>query len=63
MLQGVILDKKGNAEIERAADRVKDTNIHTEQAVYEHGVLDVYGETGGLNITLPDDILVQGMCM
>ncbi|MFJ5966012.1 YfhO family protein [Bacillus sp. NPDC093026] len=60
MLQGVILDKKGNAEIEHAPDRVKDTNIHTEQAVYENGVLDVYGETGGLNITLPDDMARSG---
>ncbi|MDG3044250.1 YfhO family protein [Bacillus sp. B6(2022)] len=34
--------------------------MHTEQAVYENGVLDVYGETGGLNITLPDDIARVG---
>ncbi|MDI4571056.1 YfhO family protein [Bacillus altitudinis] len=60
MLQGVILNKKGNAEIDQSPDRIKDTNIHTEQAVYENGVLDVYGETGGLNITLPDDIARVG---
>ncbi|BBP87971.1 hypothetical protein BsIDN1_15890 [Bacillus safensis] len=60
MLQGVVLEKKGNAEIEHAPDRVKDTNIHTIQAIYEHGVLDVYGETGGLNIMLPDDMARAG---
>lgn len=60
MLQGVILNKKGNAEIDQSPDRIKDTNIHTEQAVYEKGVLDVYGKTGGLNITLPDDIARMG---
>ncbi|MBR3379030.1 MAG: YfhO family protein, partial [Bacillus sp. (in: Bacteria)] len=60
MLQGVILNKKGNAEIDQSPDRIKDTNIHTEQAVYENGVLDVYGKTGGLNITLPDDIARVG---
>ncbi|OLP64211.1 hypothetical protein BACPU_26910 [Bacillus pumilus] len=60
MLQGVILDKKGNATIDHSPDRVKDANIHTEQALYENGQLDVYGETGGLNITLPDDMARAG---
>ncbi|MEI4791188.1 YfhO family protein [Bacillus sp. FJAT-53060] len=60
MLQGVILDKKGNAEMDHSPNRVKDANIHTEQAVYENSVLDVYGETGGLNITLPDDMAHAG---
>ncbi|MFS0655795.1 YfhO family protein [Bacillus sp. 179-C3.3 HS] len=60
MLQGVILDKKGNDQIEPTPDRIQEANIHTEQALYEDGQLDVFGEIGGLNMTLPDDMVRTG---
>ncbi|MGE6631787.1 YfhO family protein [Bacillus sp. NPDC077027] len=60
MLQGVILPTKGNAVTKTIPDRMKDANLHTKQAIYHNGKLEVLGKTGGLNITLPDDMVKGG---
>lgn len=61
MLNGIVLntDEEGSP-IQVTGDITSKFSIEEQQAVFEDGILEVTGETGGIDLIRNDDVAVQG---
>lgn len=60
MLNGIVLDGDGGPAPLSTADQTQQYQIQEQAAVYDNGLLEVRGETGGIDLTRKDGAVLEG---